>query len=188
MPKPSNPLRSKPVPAALDRIDRAILAELQKDVRLTNKELAVRIGLAPSSCLERVRWLREIGALKGARAEVDPAVLGIELQALVAVQLRHHARTEVDAFRKHALSLRETVSVFHVAGAVDFLVHVAVRSAAHLRDLALDGFTARPEVARIETSLIFDALHATHLPDYLMPAAESPGREPTGSRGRSGRS
>lgn len=180
MAKPPNPLRQAPDSSALDRIDRAILAELQNDIRLTNKELAARIGLAPSSCLERVRWLRETGTLRGARAEVDPLALGIRLQALVAVQLRHHARSEVDAFRKHALALRETVSVFHVAGAVDFLVHVAVRDTDHLRDLALDGFTARAEVARIETSLIFDARHRPQLPDYLAVAAATPRASRTG--------
>lgn len=182
MAQPPNPLRQTPDSSALDRIDRAILAELQNDIRLTNKELAARIGLAPSSCLQRVRWLRETGTLRGARAEVDPLALGIRLQALVAVQLRHQARSEVDAFRKHALALRETVSVFHVAGAVDFLVHVAVRDTDHLRDLALDGFTARVEVARIETSLIFDARHRPQLPDYLAVAAAAPRASRTGRR------
>jgi DNA-binding Lrp family transcriptional regulator len=78
---------------ALDRIDFAILAALQNDGRLTNKELAGRVGLAPSSCLERVRRLREAGTLRGSHAEVDPAVLGIGLQALLAVRTASTAAT-----------------------------------------------------------------------------------------------
>ena len=67
---------------ALDRIDFDILAALQNDGRLSNKELAAKVGLAPSSCLERVRALRESGVLRGFRAEVDPEALGIHLQAI----------------------------------------------------------------------------------------------------------
>lgn len=148
----------------LNRIDFAILAALQKDARLSNKELAAKVGLAPSSCLERVRRLREGGVLTGFRAEVEPRALGIAIQALVFVRLARHAREQVRSFRKHALSLREAIGVYHVAGQHDFLVHVGVRDANHLRDLAMDAFTSRPEVARIETHLIFE-----HVPRAVMP-------------------
>jgi DNA-binding Lrp family transcriptional regulator len=140
----------------LNRIDFAILAALQNDARLSNKELAARVGLAPSSCLERVKRLREAGVLTGFRALVDP---GIAMQALVFVRLARHARQQVKAFRQHALSLPETIALYHVAGQHDFLVHVGVRDANHLRDVAMDAFTSRREVARIETHLIFE--HAT---------------------------
>ena len=131
----------------LDRIDCDILTLLQKDARLSNKELAAGVGLAASSCLARVQRLRSLGVLRGAHAEVDPQALGIGLQALIAVQLRQHSRAQVKAFWKHALGLPEVLSVFHVAGTHDFQVHVAVRDAHHLRDLALDAFTTRSEVA-----------------------------------------
>lgn len=151
----------------LDRIDFDIIDLLQKDARLSNKELAAAVGLAPSSCLTRVQRLRSCGVLRGARAEVDPAALGVGLQALIAVQLRQHSRTQVKAFWKHVLGLPEVLSVFHVAGAHDFQVHVAVRDAHHLRDLALDAFTTRPEVAHIQTSLIFEWARGQVLPNYL---------------------
>jgi DNA-binding Lrp family transcriptional regulator len=82
----------RPLLPALDRIDFALLAALQKDARLSNKELAARVALAPSSCLERVRRLREEGVLTGFRAQVDPRALGIAMQALVFVRLARHAR------------------------------------------------------------------------------------------------
>jgi DNA-binding Lrp family transcriptional regulator len=150
--------------AALNRTDFAILAALQKDARLSNKELAARVGLAPSSCLERVRRLRETGVLTGFRAIVDPGALGIAMQALVFVRLARHARKQVVSFRQHALSLPETIGLYHVAGQHDFIVHVGVRDANHLRDLAMDAFTSRREVARIETHLIFEHVPRPELP------------------------
>lgn len=150
----------------LDRIDCDILSLLQKDARLSNKELAAAVGLAPSSCLTRVQRLRSAGVLRGAHADVDPTALGVGLQALIAVQLRQHSRAQVKAFWKHALGLPEVLSVFHVAGTHDFQVHVAVRDAHHLRDLALDAFTTRPEVAHIQTSLIFEWAKSALMPNY----------------------
>lgn len=150
----------------IDRIDCSILALLQKDARLSNKELAAAVGLAPSSCLARVQRLRAEGVLRGAHAEVDPQALGVGLQALIAVQLRQHSRAQVKAFWKHALGLPEVLSVFHVAGTHDFQVHVAVRDAHHLRDLALDAFTTRSEVAHIQTSLIFEWAKGQVMPNY----------------------
>ena len=150
----------------LDRIDCDILTLLQKDARLSNKELAAAVGLAPSSCLARVQHLRAEGVLRGAHAEVDPQALGVGLQALIAVQLRQHSRAQVKAFWKHALGLPEVLAVFHVAGTHDFQVHVAVRDAHHLRDLALDAFTTRTEVAHIQTSLIFEWAKGQVMPNY----------------------
>jgi DNA-binding Lrp family transcriptional regulator len=151
---------------ALDRIDFGILRALQNNARLSNKELAAGVGLAPSSCLERVRRLTKRRVLRAFHAEVDPHAVGIGLQAMVAVRLRRHSRRMVQAFRRHALSLPEVVSVSHVTGRTDFLVHVAVRDADHLRSLGLDAFTSRSEVSHIETSLIFEHVRSGGLPLY----------------------
>jgi len=139
----------------LDRTDRAIVARLQNNARISNKELAASVGVAPSTALERTRRLEAEGVLIGYHAEVAPEALDIGIQALVGVSLRQHARPLVEAFEAHALALPEVVQVFHTTGASDFLVHVAVRDTEHLRSLALAAFTDRPEVARIETSLLF---------------------------------
>ena len=142
--------------AALDRTDREIVAALQQNARLTNKELAARVGLAESSCLERVRRLVNTGVLRGFHAEVDLKALGVGLQALVAVRLSRHTSSAVEAFRRSMLALPEATALFHVAGATDFLVHVAVRDSDALRDLVMGAFTSRPEVAHVETSLIYE--------------------------------
>lgn len=166
----------------LDRIDFEILDLLQKNARMSNKELAAAVGLAPSSCLVRVQRLRELKVLGEARMEVQAEALGIGLQALVAVRLRQHSRAQVKAFWKHLLSLREVRSVFHVTGEHDFLVHVLLRDANHLRDLAMDAFTSRPEVAHLQTSLLFDSAHSQVLPNYLRDATAKP-RSRKGPRG-----
>lgn len=151
----------------LDRTDRAIVSLLQKNARRSNKELAGAIGIAPSTCSERVHRLEQDGILVGSHAEVDPRALGIGLRALVAIRLTRHAASEVARFRDHALAMPEVIGWSHVTGANDFLVHVVVRDADHLRQLAVTGFTSLPEVAHIETSLVFEHVAKQGLPDLL---------------------
>jgi DNA-binding Lrp family transcriptional regulator len=153
---------------SFDRIDDAILRALQNNARISNKELASEVGLAPSSCLERVRRLQAKGVITGYRASVDPSALGIGLQAFVAVQLATHSRDLVETFRSHLLTRPEVLSVYHMGGENDFLVHVAVRDANHLRDLALDAFTARAEVARIQTALVYENVQPGVWPNYAL--------------------
>lgn len=151
----------------LDSKDVSIVRLLRKNARMSNKELAARTGLAQSSCLERVRRLRMLRVLTGYHADVDADALGIGLQAMVAVRLARHARSDVEAFEQHLGALSEVVTIFHVAGANDYLVHVAVRDSPHLRELALSAFTERPEVDHIETQLIFAHRRNHELPVYL---------------------
>lgn len=150
----------------LDRIDARLIAALQNNARLSNKELAARVGLAPSSCLERVRRLLREGILRGFHAEVDPGALGITLQALVSVRLKQHSRDLAAAFRAHVDGLREVVALYHTAGENDYLLQVAVRDVDHLRNFTLDRLTARDEVAHVETSLVFEHARRWELPDY----------------------
>ena len=150
----------------LDRTDRAIVALLQKDARLTNKELAARVGIAQSTCSERVRRLERTGVFEGFHAEIEPRMLGVGLQAMIAVRLQRHERTQVDRFRRYAESLPEVVAFYHMAGDDDFLVHVVVRDSDHLRDIAMGAFTAQPEVTHIETSIIFEHTRFLRTPDY----------------------
>ncbi|MCK5376447.1 MAG: Lrp/AsnC family transcriptional regulator [Acidobacteria bacterium] len=148
----------------LDRIDFAILAVLQKNARVANNRLAEMVEVAPSTCLERVRRLARLGVLRGFHADVAPGSLGVGLEAMIAVRLRLHSRELVDSFRAYVVELPEVRSVFHVTGGDDFLVHVAVRDSDHLRDLALDSFTTRPEVDHIQTRLIFEYTPTWRLP------------------------
>lgn len=150
--------------AGLDAIDATIVRELRRDARLSNKDLAERVGLAPSSCLVRHRALRDRGVITGYQARVDLAALGRPLRAMISVQIRPHTRPVVDSFMSHVLSLAETVSLTHVGGPDDFLVQVAVTDTEHLRRLLLDAFTNRGEVARLHTQLIFAHIEKEDLP------------------------
>jgi DNA-binding Lrp family transcriptional regulator len=150
----------------LDRTDFDLIRLLQKNARTSNKELAAAVRIAPSTSLERVRRLEADGVLTGYHADVSPRTVGVGLEALVWVTLRQHARPLVESFMSHALAREEVVQLFHTTGANDFLVHVAVRDTQHLRELALSAFTERPEVARIETALLFAHLRADGMPIY----------------------
>lgn len=141
---------------SLDRIDRAIVAALQNDARMPNSALAAQVGVAPSTCLGRVRALRDRGVIRGFHADVALEALARGLEAIVAVRVRAHARTLVEEFRAHALDLPEVVQVFHVTGADDFLLHVAVRDTDALRDFMLDRLTGRPEVGHVETRVVYE--------------------------------
>jgi len=149
----------------IDRTDRLILSLLQKDAGLSNKELARKVRLAPSSCLQRVRRLKSSGLVRGLHADVAPAALGIGLQAIIAVRLTHHLEKEVEAFRARLRSHPEVVNVYYVSGGVDLFVHVAVRDVAHLRTLGVDALTSHRIVAHVETSLIFEHERSPVLPD-----------------------
>ena len=150
----------------LDRTDRAIIGLLQHNARLSNKELAAGAGIAPSTCSERMRRLEMLGVFSGFHAAVDPQVMGIGLQAMIAVRLRRHSAEEVQAFELHAQALPEVISLSHVTGPNDFLVRVVVRDADHLRQLAVSGFTTMREVDHIETALILEHKEKGTLPDF----------------------
>jgi DNA-binding Lrp family transcriptional regulator len=145
----------------LDATDLAILRALSEDGRMPNNALAAAVGIAPSTCLGRVRSLRERGVIRGFHADVDPAAVGLGIQALVAVQLRAHTRAQIDDFQRFAPALPGVLSVFHVAGRDDYLLHVAARSPGELRDFVVEQLTTHPAVAHAETSLVFEHIQGT---------------------------
>jgi DNA-binding Lrp family transcriptional regulator len=151
---------------ALDRIDCEILGLLRNNARISNKEIAQKVGLAESTCLVRLRVLQNSGVITGFHAEIDPACMGVGIQAMIAVRLLRHHKPDVDAFRNHALGLPEVVHLYHVAGPTDFLIHVWARNSDHLRDLAMTAFTSRKEVSHIETELIFEHVRSRKAPSF----------------------
>jgi DNA-binding Lrp family transcriptional regulator len=148
----------------LDRINEALLAALQKNVRMANKELAAAVNLAPSTCHERVRRLWDAGVITGAHAEVDPKAFGVGLEALLFIELAKHERGNVDSLMADIADIPEVRSAYLITGRHDVVVHVVARDTLHLKDLALDRFTNRPGVTRIETSIIYEARQRHELP------------------------
>jgi len=143
-------------PAPIDDVDRAILEALSDDARMPNNRLADSLGIAPSTCLARVRALRRSGVLRGFHADVDLAALGRPLQAMIAVRLTVHHREEIESFTRAVRELPGVLSVFHVAGVNDYLVWVAASDAQDLREFVVDHLATHPSVAHAETSLIYE--------------------------------
>jgi DNA-binding Lrp family transcriptional regulator len=140
--------------AVMDGIDSAILGHLQRDARLTNRELARLVGIAPFTCLERVRALRARGVITGYHAAVHPRLLGRALQALVFARLRPLSRDVISGFEAYLAGLPEVISVFVVSGD-DFIIHVAVPDIERLHAFLMDRVSARREVVTFRSSVIY---------------------------------
>lgn len=143
-------------PQRLDATDLALIRLLQLDARQTNKDLAEAVGIAQSTCLERIRALRAQGVIRGWHAEVDLDAMGRPLRAMISVRLRPKTTASVHAFQQEMLDAPEVLAVWTVTGADDFLVEVATHDVAHLRDFVLDHVTGRSEVVDARTSLVYD--------------------------------
>ena len=160
---------------ALDEVDVAILRVLARHARLPNNAIAAQVGIAPSTCLGRIRSLREQGVVRGYYADIDPAALGHPLQAMVAVRLQPHARPRIREFGHQVARLPDVLNVFFLAGADDFHVHIAAPSTDGLRNFVVVHLSGNSDVASTETNLIFEHLRS---PAHL-PAAD---REPDGGQ------
>ena len=139
----------------MDELDSAIIQHLQTNARQTNRDLARAVGIAPSTCLERVRVLRDRGVITGYHAEISLAALNRHVQALLHVQIRPLSRSVIEGFKKYVTALPEVISVFVVAGEDDFLVHVAVPSVDSLHGFLMDKFSKRREIVRFRSSVIY---------------------------------
>lgn len=168
----------------MDELDSEIIRLLQTDARQSNRELARRLGVAPSTCLERVRALTRRGVIRGYHAEINPAALNRGVQAMVSVQVRPLSRTIIDAFKDSASAMPEVLSVFVLSGGDDFLLHVAVQDLDHLHAFLLDRLSKRQEIAGFRTSVIFQQVHnaaPTRLPD-VSGHPQPPARKPSTAR------
>ena len=146
----------------LDETDRLIVRLLQADARMPNNAIAAAAGIAPSTCHGRIRSLQERGIIRGFHADVDPAAVGRGLQALIAIRLHAHARSNLTDFEKYLAGLPAVESIFFVTGDRDFLIHVAVADSAALRDLVAANLSVRPEVAGTNTTVIFEYVRPTN--------------------------
>ena len=143
----------------LDDIDRAILAILGKNGRISNADLAAEVGLAPSTCLGRVRNLVESGVIRSFAAEIEPEALGLNLQALISVTLRAGARANLATFIKQMQEHPQVIQVFFLGGSEDFIVHVAVPDSDAVREFVLDQLSNNASVANTRTNIVFDHFH-----------------------------
>jgi DNA-binding Lrp family transcriptional regulator len=157
----------------VDELDTAIVRELQRNARQTNRDLARTVGIAPSTCLERVRLLRDRGVLTGYHAEVSLAALNRHVQAFLHVQVRPLSRDVIEGFKAYVTGLPEVLSVFVVAGGDDFLVHVAVPAVDDLHAFLMDKFSQRREIVGFRSSVIYQHARNRVIEPYGTAAATS---------------
>ena len=140
--------------ADLDRTDLLLLAELQRDGRVPNAELAERVHLSPSACLRRVQRLERDGVIAGYRAQLDPERLGLGLQAFVRVQLRQHDPQTVEAFARSVDAWGEVVAGNALTGDMDYLLQVMVRDLDHFSRFLLDRLLGQAGVEDVNSSFV----------------------------------
>lgn len=167
----------------MDEFDAALLRELQRDARRTNRDLAEAVGVSPSTALERIRTLRQRGVIRGASLDLDLGAVGRPVQALIAVRIRPPSRELIEGFRDWVGGLTETVGVFVVSGSEDFLVHIAVADTNGLYSFVIDRLTQRREVADVRTSVVYEHL-PTKVVEPLTPSRTTPQRPVTRGRRR----
>lgn len=160
--RPGQPKKIHPSAAHLDEIDHRILKHLARDARIPNNTLAEHVGIAPSTCLSRVRALRERGVIRGYHADIDPVALGRPIQAIIAVRLQAHARGHISQFAARVAALPDVLNVFFLAGPMDFYIHIAAATTHDLRDFVVINLSGDPDVANTETNLIFEHIRSTH--------------------------
>lgn len=144
--------------ADLDELDTAILRELQRDARRTNRDVAAAVGVSPTTALDRTRALRDRGVIRQATLDVDLESIGRPVQALIAVRIRPPSRRNIEAFRNWVSRLPDTIGLFVLSGTEDFLIHVAVPDNNSLYAFVIDRLTERPEVADVRTSVVYEHL------------------------------
>jgi len=155
----------------LDAVDLKILQALQADGRMANVDLSERIGLSPSSTLERVRRLERGGVIHGFTARIDRKALGHDVVVFVQVTMREHDRKAVTQFEKAVVKLPEVLECHHVAGDYDFLLKLLATDVDSLRKLLLDRISELPSVGRIHSMLVLDTVK--HVLDVPLPEAET---------------
>ncbi|EEW57181.1 Leucine-responsive regulatory protein, regulator for leucine (or lrp) regulon and high-affinity branched-chain amino acid transport system [Tritonibacter mobilis] len=142
------------VTTRLDPIDRKILSELQADGRMTNVELAKRVGISAPPCLRRVRALEEAGLIRGYHAEVNDRELGFEVQVFAMVGLESQAEAELSAFEEKCRSWPLVRECHMLNGEVDFILKCVAPDLSTFQSFLTSDLLTTPNVASVKTSLV----------------------------------
>lgn len=138
----------------MDRVDKNILSELQKNGRLSVTELAERVGLSLSPCHRRLKALEESGAIRGYRAQLDPLALGLGFSALVFVTLRDGSQAGVAGLEAAVIEIPEVIEAQRLFGDPDYMLHVVARDLPAFQKLYDEKLSAMPGVQRLTSTLV----------------------------------
>jgi DNA-binding Lrp family transcriptional regulator len=148
----------------VDRIDRQIIAVLQVEGRISNQDLAERVGLSPSPCLRRVKALEQAGVITGYRAEVDPRALGRGFEVFVSANLLRAEAATIQAFEDAVTAVPEVVEVRRMIGLPDYLLLVVVADLAAYERLYTETLAALPGVERVATQIAMKTVKRSPVP------------------------
>ncbi len=137
----------------MDMIDRQIVAELQTDGRMTNVELAQRVGLTAPPCLRRVRSLEEADVIRGYHASLNPQSLGFTITVFAMVSLKSQAEADLRAFEDHIATLKPVRECHMLNGEIDFILKIVARDLQEFQLFLTTSLTPAPNVAGVKTSL-----------------------------------
>lgn len=140
----------------IDDIDRRILHTLSHEGRLSNVELANRVGLSPSACLRRVQDLESAGVIAGYRAVLNPTELGVGLIAYMAVGLSRHTKVEQKAFERAISAAPEVRECHNVTGTIEYLLRVETRDLTAFKRFHTEVLGALPQVSTITTYIVLE--------------------------------
>ncbi|MGQ0610470.1 MAG: Lrp/AsnC family transcriptional regulator [Paracoccaceae bacterium] len=138
----------------LDQIDRQILAQLQADGRMTNVELASRVGISAPPCLRRVRTLEEAGYIRGYHADIDPRELGFEVQVFAMVRLRSQAEADLSAFEGLCRAWPLVRECHMLNGEIDFILKCVAPDLSTFQNFLTENLLKADNVASVKTSLV----------------------------------
>ena len=139
--------------STFDQIDQRILAELQNDGRMTNVELAGRVGLTAPPCLRRVRTLEDEGVIEGYHAQLNAARLGYTITVFAMVSLKSQAESDLRAFEDHVAQLAPVRECHMLNGEIDFILKIVARDLQEFQEFLTTSLTTAPHVAGVKTSL-----------------------------------
>ena len=139
--------------ATLDSIDRRLLAELQAEGRVTNVDLARRVGLTAPPCLRRVRALEEDGVIRGYHADLDASKLGYAITVFALVSLKSQAEDSLRQFEEHMRTLPEVRECHMLNGEIDFILKIVSRDLQSFQEFLTSKLTPAPNVDSVKTSL-----------------------------------
>ena len=144
----------------LDAIDRRIVSELQADGRLTNVELADRVGLSPSPCLRRVKRLEDAGYIEGYRAALRRERVGLGFSVFIGVKIEGHANDKAIAFQDAVTAMPEVIACHLVSGDADYFLEVVVPDLEHYQKFLVDKLLELPIVREVRSNIAIQTLKA----------------------------
>lgn len=156
----------------LDHIDHKILRHLQENARITNAELADRVGLSPTPCLRRLRRLEADGVIKGYHTEIDREALGVNVTVIILVKLEREDDKTLREFEKAVKNRSEVMECYLVTGKFDYFVRVVVPSLASYETFLSETMLRMPNIATVESSFTLREVERK----IVMPIPESAGR------------